>query len=342
MNVTAEELVQQILEIDNTPLNQATFSEEQIIKYMDQELHSVVVPITKSCLEEFFINVMTIDSMGELRYLTIPPDAAGFALRDIYIYDFQDNFRAKCNRINPDQIPYLTANLYTFNLNSSYSGIQYYYIENNNIVFWPSINVPCRIKVRYFKSPNHLMNSIQAGGRITGKAALNMLQLDNVPNDWTIFTGVNAITLDVTTPESPFNFRTYIQSVPTAGNAIGTPGIPITNTPLISVSPGFTIEVDQATYDSVQVGDYVWRSGYCGFVQYLPFESYELIKVRASMRILKAQGDLQNLQVSAQLFNALADDYKQLISPKVQNAPKKITMGARLTDRTFGRFGGRF
>lgn len=342
MNVTAEELVQQILEIDNTPLNQATFSEDQIIKYMDQELHSTIVPITKSCLEEFFVNVLTIDLFGQQTHITIPSDAAGFALRDIYLYDFQNNFIAKCNRINPDQIPYLTSNLYTFSLNSSYAGIQYYYLENNNIVWWPSLQRDVRVKVRYFKAPNHLMNSIAAGGRITGKAALNMLQLDNVPNDWTIFTGVNAITLDVTTPAPPYNFRAYLESVPMAGNAIGTPGIPITATPLISVSPGFTVEVNQATWDAVQVGDYVWKSGFCGFVQYLPYEALELIKLRASMRILKAQGDLQNLQISAQLFNAQADDYRSLISPKVTNMPKKITMSARLTDRTYGRFGGRF
>src|SRR4249920_2727770 len=96
MNITCEELVTQIQEIDNTPLNQATFSEAQIIKYMDQELHSTIVPITKSCLEEFFINVLTIDTASQTTYITIPTDAAGFALRDIYIYDFQNNFQAKC------------------------------------------------------------------------------------------------------------------------------------------------------------------------------------------------------------------------------------------------------
>jgi hypothetical protein len=60
------------------------------------------------------------------------------------------------------------------------------------------------------------------------------------------------------------------------------------------------------------------------------------------MRILKAQGDLQNLQVSAQMFNAQADDYKHLISPKVENMPKKITRVPQLFNRAAGKWGGRF
>jgi hypothetical protein len=341
MNITVESMVEQVYEIDNTPLNQATFTEAQIIKYMDQELHNTIVPITKSCLEEFFISVLTLDVDPSSKFITIPSDAAGFALRDIYIYDFNDNFLAKCNRINPDQIPYLSSNIFTFSFNMTYAGIQYYYIENNNIVWWPALTTPVRVKIRYFKAPNHLLKSTDAGGRITGKSSQLMLTLDNVPSDWVIFSGVNAIRLDITTGQAPFNFRNYLQTVPTTGNAIGTPGVPITNTPLVSVSPGFVIEVDQATYDSAQVGDYVWKTGYCGFVQFLPNEALELIKLRASMRILKAQGDLQNLAISAQMFNANADDYKELISPKVTNMPKKITQGANLTNRGIRRQGRR-
>ena len=56
----------------------------------------------------------------------------------------------------------------------------------------------------------------------------------------------------------------------------------------------------------------------------MPWEALQLIKLRASMRILKAQGDLQSLGITAQLYNAAADDFAALISPKTENMPRKV------------------
>jgi hypothetical protein len=42
------------------------------------------------------------------------------------------------------------------------------------------------------------------------------------------------------------------------------------------------------------------------------------------------------------MFNAQADDYKHLISPKVENMPKKITRVPQLFNRAAGKWGGRF
>ena len=330
MRVTVDQLVEQLKMIDLTPINNATYTDQDLIDYMDQELHGTVVPETKTCMEEYFINVLTLPVGQNTPYVTIPKDAAGFALRDIYLYDQQDQFVAKCNRINPDQIPYLSNGLIGNTLYNSYNAIQYYYIENNNIVWWPTLSSEYRAKIRYFKSPNHLGKSAEVGAQITAKLASNQLQLDNVPADWTVFTGVNRQLLDFTTANSPYNFKLY-PVLPTQGQSIGTPGIPLTEVPLVSVQPGFIIEVDADTWNAIDAGDFVWSTGYCGYVQYLPFEAYELIKLRASMRILKAQGDLAGLNVSAQLFAAQLDDYKSLISPKVQNMPRKITNTANLT-----------
>jgi hypothetical protein len=330
VRVNVDELVAQVQEIDLTPLNQITFTADQIVSYLDQEMQGTIVPITKKCMEEYFINTMTVPVQAGDTSVTIPSSAAGFALRDIYFYDQNDNFLYKAVRINPDQIEQISG-ISIFGPGVPGFGFQYYIIENNNIVWWPKIQNTAFVKIRYFRSPNHLMSPIKAGGRVTGKLAGNKLQMDNIPTDWTTFTGVNAITLDVTTPDSPYNFRQYPLSASNTGNVIGLASRPVIDISLIGVSPGFVIEVDTDSYNAIQTGDFVWKSGYCGYVQYLPYEALQLIKLRASMRILKAQGDLQNLNVSAQLFNAAADDYVQLISPKVQNAPRKIKQAANLT-----------
>jgi hypothetical protein len=42
------------------------------------------------------------------------------------------------------------------------------------------------------------------------------------------------------------------------------------------------------------------------------------------MRVLKAQGDLTNLQVTLSFYNAAMDDFLNSITPKVENSPKII------------------
>lgn len=333
MRTSVDDLVQQVLEIDNTPIAQATFSAAQIAQYLDFEMHNTIVPTVKKCNEEYFINTLSVVVGPDTPYVPIPSYAAGFALRDIYLYDTGTGSTTigKINRINPDQIPYISG------ANTMFGGIfptgmsQQYYFENNNIVFWPRLTNQFVCHVRYFKSPNHLMSPATVGGQITGKLASNMLQLDNVPSTWTTFTGVNRLQVDITTPTSPYNFRMYPDANPNPSSVvIGIPGIPIIAANVISVQPGFIVEVDADTWAAAQAGDFMWTTETCGFVQSLPFEAYELIKMRASMRILKAQGDLQNLNISAQMYNALQDDFVALITPKVQNMPEKIWNSSRL------------
>ena len=320
---STDQLVLDILAIDNTPVSQQTFSQAQIVQYMDEELRGAIVPLFTKVRDEYFVHTWKFPVNPGDKGFTIPTQATGFRLRDIYLYDANDNFIAKFIRINPDQIP----NMSGFNMNTLSS--QSYYIENNEIVFFPKLTMTGNLKVRYFKAPNHLGLSAECGGQITGLLGGNQLQLDNVPTSWTVFSGPNAVSIDMTTPYSPYNFVDFVQ-----GTNLGQPVI---NSPLVSTTIGNIITVDNDTYASATVGSYIFENDRCSFVQFLPFEALQLIKLRASMRILKAQGDLTNLSVTAQLYNAAADDMTSLLTPKIENQPKVITPSGMLA-RGFRRY----
>lgn len=319
MNFTVDQLVTDTLAIDNTPLSQQTFTNEQIVKYLDEEMRGAVIPLFTKAREEYFVHTWSFPVDSSFKGFTIPSQTAGFRLRDIYIFDTSGNFQSKLIRINPDQIPYMR-------------GFQYlpsYYVENNEIIMYPALNQSGIMKVRYFKAPNHLTPILDAGGQVTGKLPGNVLQLDNVPTSWTTFSGPKAITIDATTSESPFNFLEYAQGAAKTG-----PIIKVAVTTANPTTAQVTI-ADNDAYAAISVGDYIWENDKCGFVQFLPFEALQLIKLRASMRILKAQGDLQNLSVTAQLYNAAADDVMNLISPKIENQIKRIWNTAGLLGRRY-------
>lgn len=316
MDFTVDTLVEDTIAIDNTPISQQTFTDERIIKFLDDEMRGAIIPMFTRAREEYFVHTWAFPVDTSFTGFTIPGQAAGFRLRDIYLYDESGNFQSKLQKINPDQIPYLGLEL-------NYRPL--YFVENNEIKIWPRMNQSGILKVRYFKAPNTLTKMSDAGGRVTGKLPGNVLQLDNVPSTWTTFSGVNAITIDATTGSSPFNF-------------IDLPNGPLTDAALVSanIPTGQVTVQNNDVYAAISVGDYVWENGKCGVVQFLPYEALMLIKYRASMRILKAQGDFQNLSVTAQLYNAAADDVMSLITPKVENQIKTVwNARALLTRRRF-------
>jgi hypothetical protein len=326
-----DDLVNELVTIDNTPISQQTFTTDVLVQFMDDALQATVVPLITSAREEYFVTTYSNLLGPTANSIAIPGESAGFRVRDLYMYNqtggdtaFNNQLAAKCTRINPDTLPYVGG--FGFGYPLSPFGLPSYYIENNSIIFYPSLTQTWIAKLRVFKAPNHLVAYSKCAGQILSKGANNTVTVDNVPQanngnlpvntgglgDWFAFSGVNATTLDVLQPQMPFNFRTSV-----------TTGYVLINKSIFGVA-GSSVTLDSDTYNSVQVGDFLVTSQCSPFVQYVPFEAYNLIKLLASMRALKAQGDLANWSVSGQMYNQAAHDFLNLITPKVENAPKKI------------------
>jgi hypothetical protein len=316
-------LVEQALEYDNTPDLQDSYSVTEVAELMDQEMRGAVIPLIVKCMEEYFVTPYQFEVGPNTSRITIPGDAAGFRVRDIYLYPNGMNSQIKAVRINPDQFPYLAPGSGS---NGGWWGGRgpTYFIENNEIVFYPALAQSYTAQVRCFKSPNHLYPLLTCQGQITAKQSItNSVIVSNIPtgwdgevvSPWTTVSGVNAATVDLVIPNSPFNFRKYSDT-----------GLPVIGAPIISVdTTSNIIKLDPLTFAEAQIGDFLSTSGSLGYIQYLPYEAYNLIVVRASMRILKGQGDLQNLGISAQIYNAAADDLASLITPKVENAQMHVS-----------------
>jgi hypothetical protein len=327
LSITVDQLIDDVLAVDNTPISQITFSKTQIAKFMDEEMRNAVVPLFTRIREEYFVITASYDVDTQTKRISIPPQAAGFRLRDIYLYDQNDNFVSKLNRINPDNIPYMGgAGVIT----GGYM-LPTYYIENNDVVFYPSLPGQFKCKIRYFKAPNHLYPYAACTARVMTLLGGGQVQVDQAPTgstavvDWVA--NYSTTKLDVIKADTPYNFRFYSNS-----------SLPILAEPIIAPVVSNVVTLSANAYNSIQVGDYLCTSDTCGFVQFMPFEAYQLIKYRASMRVLKAQGDPQNLAITAQLYNAAADDLQSLLAPKVENMPKKVRPGGLIGRGSRGRW----
>lgn len=316
LNITVDQLIDDVLALDNTPISQVTFTRTQIAKFMDEEMRNTVVPLFKRVREEYFVITASYDVDSQTKRISIPPQAAGFSLRDIYLYDTNDVLVSKLMRVNPDDLLYMGARSI---VTGAYM-LPTYYIENNDVVFHPALRGQFKCKVRYFKAPNHLYPYSACTAQISAKLGNGQVQVDQAPTgdsavtDWVA--NYSTVKLDVVKADTPFNFRFYINTA-----------LPIINIPMLAPVVSNVVTLPADAYASVAVGDYLCTSDTCGFVQFLPYEAYQLIKYRASMKILKAQGDMTNLAITAQLYAAAADDTESLIAPKVENMPKKVRPG---------------
>ena len=333
---TVDQLVSEILSIDNTPVNQQTFLPNTVIQFMDDELQNNIVPLILRAREEYFVTsyLYTVGLNG-VQSIQIPNDCAAFRVRDLYLYNQngQTNTGAyKAIRFNPDSFGNFNGVYYPLYTNGSSPR---YYIENNVLKFYPTLSATYTADLRVLKQPNHLVSYVCCAGQITALGANNTVTVDNVPQgtnilpngygDWTLNSGVNATTVDVLQPDAPFNFRTDANTS-TMTQTGGT--LPLIGRQIVAVN-GNQITLDAGTYKSLKVGDFLVTNETSPFIQYVPFGAYNLIKYGASMRILKAQGDLVNWSVTAELFNAALDTFLNSITPKVENMPKKIGGGNR-------------
>lgn len=333
---TVDDLISELVTIDNTPVNQGTYTNATLAQFMDDSLQDTIVPLIVSAREEFFVTTYSSlvgpGANNGLTTIPIPGESAGFRVRDCYMFNpdagntaFNWVYAAKCKRINPDTIPYFSNGIfYPIFLPSI---LPQYFIENNQLVFFPNLTQSWLAKLRVFKRPNHLVLYNNCCGQVLSKNGSNQVTVDNVPQgdnilpngfgDWTQYTGVNATTIDVLQPNQPFNFATSVST-----------GWVLINKSILGVT-GTTVTLDSDTYASVNVGEFLVTSDASPFLQYVPFEAYNLVKLLASMRVLKSQGDLANWSVSAQMYNQAASDFLNLITPKVENQPRKVGGGNR-------------
>lgn len=154
---TSDDLVAAVQRKIAIPINQRTFSSEDILAFASEELLISQVPDILMYHEEFFVYSEDVALLPNVTRYPIPERALGMKLRDIFYKDSNGNL-FEMTRINPDDKAYYQRSTG----NNNY--IQKYYIEGNDIVLTPqNINAPTGyLQFSYFLRPNQLVANERA------------------------------------------------------------------------------------------------------------------------------------------------------------------------------------
>ena len=304
------------------PSSDVTFSDADLLELMNQELLSSVVPLIITAREEYM--VVTRDytlpaiNAGQItnvqNWITIPAEATGLRLRDVYMLDSIGNF-VNLPRLNPEQIASYTTIAFMGTSGIGWTGgYGGFYLQGNRLYIYPYWSANVRsIRITYERRPAKL--------NLTSDSA----QIYSIVGD-TITVGPSS---GIWTPGSYVDFvqndtpHDYVTDV-TATQALYTSPIPLQAVQIQDVS-GSSYTFQYGVTDSLKVGDWMCNYGYAPFAQFLPPEASPLLVQLTSLRALEALGDREGQQMALEKYKKMAHDLTNLISPRVEGKSKKVS-----------------
>jgi hypothetical protein len=302
-NYSTQWLLETVQRLESVAVSSQTFSEEDIIEFLNLELQTIVVPLIQSVNEEYGSMTFDVPSSELGETLPIPSQATGQRLRSVQLVT-PDGRLINIARLDPNVLGRWNA--------SWASG---YYLRNNDLIFYPRKPTGDYIlRLTYYRRPNTLVPT-KATGRVLNVDPLGA-----------------TVTLD-NTPTPPLTPGTRIDVIQDTGlfefNARGLT--------LVAVS-GPILQLDPADISLVQVGNYVAAEGQSPVAQFVPVEALYLLAQLGAARCLQALGDTEGNQLAQQKIMGMRQALLNMISDRVKSNPMKINARAITRRQNWGNW----
>jgi len=154
---TTSDLISAVKRKISLPISQNTFSAQDIIDFLNEELTISQVPSVMLYHEEYFVTTLSVPmTPNRIRY-PIPERAIGLKLRDVFWFDGQNIFEMV--RIFPEDKAYFQG------VSGSNLPYKRFYLEGNDVVLTPGSGVPATngsMIFSYFLRPNLLVEETRS------------------------------------------------------------------------------------------------------------------------------------------------------------------------------------
>lgn len=282
-------LIAAVQRLESVATSDQTFSQDDIVEFLNLELQSTVVPTIQSVNEEY--GVFTVDippaELGET--VQIPSQATGQRLRSVQLVT-ADGRLINLPRLNPDSLG---------QWNSAWAAG--YYLRNNELIFFPRKPTGDYVlRLSYFRRPNVLVEQGATGRVLSIDTIGNTVTLDNTPSpSWS-----PGQTLDVISGNAPFDF---VQRA----------------APIVAIT-GPVVELAAGTIDLISVGDFLALEGQSPVAQFVPLEALYFLSQLAGARCLQALGDTQGHELAMRKAESMKVMLLNMISDRVKGNPQKV------------------
>jgi len=155
--MTSNDIIEAVKRKIAFPVSQNTFSEDDILRFANEEMFISQVPSVLQYHEEYFVYRVQLPLVTNISRYPIPDRAIGMRLRDLMWSDADGNF-FEMTRISADDKAFFQRNI------GANQAIHKFYIENNDVVLTPSVvgSPTGQLNFFIFMRPNQLVANERA------------------------------------------------------------------------------------------------------------------------------------------------------------------------------------
>lgn len=317
--MTTDELLASIKARSSVPISQKAFQNADLIRFMNEEIDNVIVPLILSTKEEFYVRTETVEAVtgsSPKRY-KIPYRAIGGRIRDVYFQNSSSSW-APMSRIQPEDV-----SDYQYGITSSNSDILYY-LEGDHIVLLTSSAPTGSLKLSYYMKPNDLVESDQVAiitsiDTISTPGSTILSFSDGIPSNILITATVDFI-------EDRPNHRILSYDLTPSNINLDADTITLLNEDIPS---------------ELVVGDHVANAGESKVPQ-IPSDLHAILAQAVSCRIMEALGDYEGLGAANKKLQEMLQNALQIIDSRTEGSPQKIHNSSSLLRLSKNKISKRF
>lgn len=296
---TATDLIESAKVRCLVPVDEVTFKEEDLLRFANEEIQNTILPYVMRLKEEFYVLREYVPTNTTQLAYPVPYRAIGGKLRQLFFCNTpnRNGIITPLTRIQPEDVNYTTYN--------QGSDISKFYIENDSVVF-PISNgsMPVGfIEMSYYLRPNKLVRANRVGIITDIDRNNGIITISNnvFPSNFVVGSQVD-----------------FLQAKPMYKNYARDIEITSVNTTTKQ------IHVNTASIPAeLVVGDHIATAGET-IIPQIPTELMSMLAQAMAMRILEAQGDVNNYKVASEKFAQMAQSLIALIDSRTEGNPQKF------------------
>jgi hypothetical protein len=297
--LTTNALLKSIKRRAMIPDNQNTFTDQDFIDLMNEEMMIGLVPSILQMKEEYFIFKEVVPLVSDKSNYPIPERALASKLRELCFRDTPTGLIA--NEYEMTQIA----------VDDRYTGLM-----GNDVILHPSVGPAAygALTFYYYIRPNSLVKDSEVATIVAVDRVNGILTLSSIPNGYTTSTSANEpVKYDFVRSRSGHNIL----------------DIDINLNSINSSTKTVTLEKSKIPKD-LEVGDYLALAGQT-CIPNIPTELHMILAQRVAQRLLEAIGDTEGLNNATSKIAEMESKLTTMIDNRVEGAPRKIVNRALMT-----------
>lgn len=295
--LTTEELIRSIKVRAMVPINQDTFTEDDIINFINDEMMLGLIPSILIEREEYLVGPpYIVPILPNISDYPLPERSIGNKLREVNYKDQMGNDYEMTRIAVDDRYNYLMNTITTQNWKQ-------FYVQGSTLTLFPKAgeSPTGSLVMWYYLRPNNVVKSDKVGTITAIDRTNGRITLSSVPSNFAV-----DHVYDFVKRKSPHNIISFDNAVTS-----------------VNLSAK-TLTMDPASIPStLQVGDIMAMAGETN-VPNVPTELHQVLAQRVACRILEGLGDSQGLQNAMAKLVEMESKTATLIDNRVEGAPRKV------------------